>query len=62
MTERIVRCKYHDCTAEATSTGPGDIRICQHHLARVIELLADRGFTVLLPESSRPLATASKES
>lgn len=50
--ERIVRCRYNDCTAEATA-GPGEIRICQHHLARVIELLADRGFTVLLPESSK---------
>lgn len=56
----MTRCRYlrrgaaGQCTAEAVDE-LGEIMLCQHHLARTMELLASRGFTVLLPESSRTI-------
>lgn len=49
-------CGFHNdrdnrCTGEVVDEL--EIPICQRHLARVLELLANRGFTVLLPESSK---------
>jgi hypothetical protein len=52
----VTRCRYLgrrgiQCTAEVVDD-QGEIMLCQHHLARAVELLANRGFTVLLPASS----------
>lgn len=64
----MIQCRYlrrNDalCTAEAVDPEPGaHIYLCSKHVARVMRLLADQGFGLTPPPSSRTLTTASKES
>jgi hypothetical protein len=56
------RCRYLDrfggqCTGQPVDP-MGEVLLCRRHLALTIELLAAHGYTVLLPESSRPRSGA----
>lgn len=54
----MTRCRYlrrneEQCTAEVVDEH-GELLICAKHLARAMELLAQRGFSLMPPPSSRP--------
>jgi hypothetical protein len=56
MSDRIVRCKYDNCTAEAVDV-LGEIRLCTKHLGRAYEMLTRVG----APFRAELAAAAAKE-
>lgn len=57
----MTRCRYlrrneAQCTAEVVDE-QGEALLCSKHVARVIQMLGARGYTVLLPASSKVAAS-----